>query len=32
MVQLTQKERLLMEDQKAHEELCILKYRSYAAG
>jgi len=30
MVQLTQKERLLLEDQKAHEELCILKYRSYA--
>lgn len=30
MLQLTQKERLLMEDQKAHEELCILKYSSYA--
>lgn len=30
MIQLTQKERLLLEDQKAHEELCILKYGSYA--
>ncbi len=30
MIQLTQKERLLLEDQKAHEELCILKYSSYA--
>lgn len=30
MIQLTQKERLLLEDQKAHEELCILKYNSYA--
>ncbi|MGI6616067.1 MAG: spore coat protein [Dethiobacteria bacterium] len=30
MVQLTQKERLLLEDQKAHEELCITKYTSYA--
>lgn len=30
MIQLTQKERLLLEDQKAHEELCIMKYSSYA--
>lgn len=30
MVQLTQKERLLLEDQKAHEELCIMKYTAYA--
>ncbi len=30
MIQLTQKEQLLLEDQKAHEELCILKYGSYA--
>src|SRR5690554_3450788 len=30
MIQLTQKERLLLEDQKSHEELCILKYSSYA--
>lgn len=30
MAQLTQKERLLLEDQKAHEELCIMKYTSYA--
>ncbi len=30
MIQLTQKERLLLEDQKAHEELCILKYNSFA--
>ena len=30
MIQLTQKEKLLLEDQKAHEELCITKYTSYA--
>ncbi len=30
MIQLTRKERLLLEDRKAHEELCILKYNSYA--
>ncbi len=30
MVQLTQKERLLLEDQKSHEELCIMKYTAYA--
>lgn len=28
---LTQKERLLLEDQKKHEELCIQKYTNYAA-
>lgn len=27
---LTQKERMLLEDQKKHEELCIQKYQSYA--
>lgn len=27
---LTQKEKLLLEDQKKHEELCIQKYQSYA--
>lgn len=27
---LTQKERLLLEDQKKHEQLCIQKYQSYA--
>ncbi len=29
--QLTQKERMLLEDQKKHEEVCIQKYRTYAA-
>ncbi len=29
-VQLTQKERLLLEDQKSHEEMCVEKYTSYA--
>ena len=28
---LTQKERMLLEDNKKHEELCIQKYQSYAA-
>lgn len=28
---LTQKERLLLEDNKKHEQLCIKKYQSYAA-
>lgn len=28
---LTQKERYLLEDQKSHEELCIKKYTNYAA-
>ncbi len=30
MVNLTQKERTLLEDQKHHEELCIKKYGNYA--
>ncbi|MCR1898534.1 spore coat protein [Irregularibacter muris] len=30
MVNLTQKERMLLEDQKSHEELCIKKYNDYA--
>ncbi|MBE0466361.1 MAG: spore coat protein [Candidatus Desulforudis sp.] len=30
MVKLTQKERLLLEDQKKHEEVCIQKYTNYA--
>ncbi|HBG10705.1 MAG TPA: spore coat protein, partial [Firmicutes bacterium] len=29
-INLTQKERLLLEDQKKHEEMCIQKYSSYA--
>jgi spore coat protein CotF len=29
-IQLSTKERLLMQDQKSHEELCISKYQSYA--
>ncbi len=29
-IQLTQKERLLLEDQKGHEEMCIKKYTEYA--
>lgn len=29
-VQLTQKERMLLEDQKKHEEICIEKYTNYA--
>lgn len=28
--QLTQKERMLLEDQKKHEEICIQKYQTYA--
>lgn len=30
-VQLTQKERMLLEDQKKHEEICIEKYTNYAS-
>ncbi len=30
-IQLGQKERMLLEDQKAHEEICIKKYNNYAA-
>jgi spore coat protein CotF len=29
-ISLTQKERMLLEDQKSHEELCIKKYQDYA--
>lgn len=29
-VNLSQKERLLLEDQKSHEEICIVKYTNYA--
>lgn len=29
-ITLTQKERLLLEDQKSHEEICIQKYTNYA--
>ena len=29
-INLTQKERLLLEDQKSHEEICIEKYSNYA--
>jgi spore coat protein CotF len=29
-VQLTQKERMLLEDLKSHEEICIIKYNNYA--
>ena len=29
-MQLSQKERMLLEDQKSHEEMCIKKYSSYA--
>ncbi len=29
-IQLTQKERMLLEDQKSHEEICIQKYNNYA--
>ena len=29
-IQLSQKERLLLEDQKSHEEICVKKYKSYA--
>lgn len=29
-LQLTQKERTLLEDQKTHEEICIQKYNNYA--
>lgn len=30
MMNLTQKERMLLEDQKSHEEMCIKKYTKYA--
>ncbi|WP_341878170.1 spore coat protein [Defluviitalea saccharophila] len=30
-VQLTQKERMLLEDQKSHEEVCIKEYQEYAS-
>lgn len=30
-MQLSQKERTLLEDQKSHEELCIKKYNNYAS-
>lgn len=30
MLQLSQKERGLLEDQKSHEELCVKKYNNYA--
>ena len=30
-VQLTQKERMLLEDQKSHEEVCIKEYQDYAS-
>ena len=29
-VQLTQKEKMLLQDQKSHEEMCVRKYNSYA--
>ncbi|MGI6096524.1 MAG: spore coat protein [Dethiobacteria bacterium] len=29
-IQLTQKERTLLQDQKKHEEICIQKYKNYA--
>lgn len=29
-VQLSQKERLLLEDQRSHEDLCVQKYQKYA--
>lgn len=30
MINLTTKERLLLEDEKSHEELCVSKYKDYA--
>jgi len=30
MINLTQKERMLLEDQKSHEEICIQKYNNYS--
>jgi len=30
MLTLTQKERMLLEDQKTHEQICIVKYTNYA--
>lgn len=30
MIQLTQKEKSLLEDQKKHEQICIEKYTNYA--
>lgn len=31
VLQLTQKERMLLEDQKSHEEICVQKYSQYAS-
>ena len=29
MIQLSQKERMLLEDDKQQEEICVLKYKNY---
>jgi hypothetical protein len=31
MLNFTQKERMLLEDQKTHEQICVDKYTSYAS-
>ena len=31
MINLTTKERMLLEDEKSHEELCVSKYKDYAS-
>lgn len=31
MINLTQKERMLLEDQKSHEQVCVQKYNEYAS-
>ena len=31
MINLTAKERMLLEDEKSHEELCVSKYKDYAS-
>lgn len=30
-IKLSQKERMLLEDQKNHEQICIEKYKNYAS-
>ena len=31
MINLTAKERMLLEDEKSHEELCVSKYKDYSS-
>lgn len=31
MIQLSQKERMILQDQKSQEEICVVKYQNYSA-